>query len=168
MYESMHESMHEANPNRVLVENVHMDLYAPIGITPAEVLANAMREAGIIDKTTEINGENPIDLCSSFLEKKSNSQQFAKLTKLGNMLVKNRVITLQDLKIALRKQEKNPNLKLGNILIEMGACTKFDIQNCIDTQNQLREDLTKLDEYQDKINILRKKISSGISTREKL
>lgn len=156
------------NNNKTLVENIHMDLYAPIGITPAEVLANAMREAGIISKDTLINGENAIDLCSSFLEKKSNSQQFAKLTKLGNILVKNRVITLQDLKLALKKQEKHPEMKLGNILIEMGACTKFDIQNCIESQNQLRDDLSKIDEYQDKINLLRKKISSGISTREKL
>lgn len=154
--------------NRVYIENVHMDLYAPIGITPAEVVANAMRESGILDNETIINGGNPLDLCSSFLEKKSNSQQFAKLTKLGNMLVKNKVITLQDLKIALRRQGKHPEMKLGNILIEMGACSKFDIQNCIETQNQLREDLGKIDEYQDKIDLLRKKISSGISTREKL
>jgi hypothetical protein len=158
----------ETNHNEVFVQNVHMDLYAPIGITPAEVLANAMREAGILSKDTTINGEHAIDLCSSFLEKKANSQQFAKLTKLGNILVKNKVITLQDLKIALKKQEKHPEMKLGNILIEMGACTKFEIENCIESQNQLREDLNKIDEYQDKINLLRKKISSGISTREKL
>jgi hypothetical protein len=160
--------MEQDTYNQVVVENIHMDLYAPIGITPAEVLANAMRESGILSKDTTIDGKTAIELCSSFLEKKANSQQFAKLTKLGNILVKNRVITLQDLKVALKKQEKHPEKQLGNILIEMGACTKFDIQNCIESQNQLRNDLSKIDEYQDKINLLRKKISSGISTREKL
>ncbi len=151
--------------NIVTITGINMDTFTPLGITPAEVMANALRESGLITGATRIDDQSPVDLCSSFLEKKSNYQQ---LTKLGNILVKNKVITLQQLKDALAEQSRDPSKKLGNILIENGACTGQDIEKCIKSQNRIRDDIKKLDEYEDKISLLRKRISSGKNIRDKL
>lgn len=151
--------------NIVTITDINVDTFTPLGITPAEVIANALRESGLITNQTLINDKTPVELCSSFLEKKSNYQQ---LTKLGNILVKNKVITLQQLKSALAEQKRDPSKKLGNILIGSGACTKYDIENCIKSQNQIRDDIKKIDEYEDKISLLRKRLSSGQNIRDKL
>ncbi len=151
--------------NIVTITGINMGTFTPLGITPAEVMANALRESGLITEETRIDDQSPVELCSSFLEKKSNYQQ---LTKLGNILVKNRVITLQQLKSALAEQSKDPSKKLGNILIESGACTKYDIERCVKSQNQIRDDIKKLDDYEDKISLLRKRLSSGKTARDKL
>ncbi len=143
---------------QVTITGINMETFIPLGITPAEVLANALRESGLITNETLINEKNPVELCSSFLEKKANYQQ---LTKLGNILVKNKVITLQQLKEALAEQNQNSSKKLGNILIEMGACTKYDIEMCIRSQNQIREDIKNIDAYEDKISSLRRRLSKG-------
>ncbi|OGI01948.1 MAG: hypothetical protein A2Y25_02980 [Candidatus Melainabacteria bacterium GWF2_37_15] len=144
--------------DEVVITNINMDTFIPLGIKPAEVIANALRESGLITNYTQINGMNPIELCTTFIEKKSNYQQ---LTKLGNLLVKNKVITLQQLKDALATQNANPSMKLGNILISMGACSKFDIERCIKSQDKIREDIKKLDDYEDKVDLLRKRLSGG-------
>lgn len=150
---------------RVIIIDINMETFIPLGINPDEVIANALRESGLLAKDTKINEKNPIELCSSFLEKKSNYQQ---LTKLGNLLVKNKVITLSQLKEALYEQQQNSAMKLGNILIGIGACSKWDIEKCVKSQNQIRDDIKKLDEYEDKIGNLRKRLSSGRSSTDKL
>lgn len=151
--------------NIVTITGINMETFTPLGINPAEVMANALRESGLITSETRINDYTPVELCSSFLEKKSNYQQ---LTKLGNILVKNKVITLQDLKAALAEQNREPSKKLGNILIENGACTHYDIERCVRSQSQIRDDIKKIDEYEDKISLLRRRLSSGKSARDKL
>ena len=142
----------------IIINDLNIETFKSLGINPDEVIANVLRESGLIASETKINGKSPIDLCTSFLKKKSNYQQ---LTKLGNLLVKNKVITLAQLKEALTEQQKSPELKLGNILIQDGACSKFDIENCIKSQNQIRQDIKKIDAYEDKIDSLRKRLSSG-------
>ena len=103
------------------------------------------------------NDIEAVKLCNSFLAKKGNLKQS---TQLGNLLVKKKIITLQQLKDALSEQQQNPALKLGNILVSMEACTKFDIEKCIRSQNQIREDLEALDSYQDKISNIRNRLSN--------
>lgn len=142
----------------VVIQNINMDTFRSLGITPAEVIANALRESGLITSETLINETSPVELCTSFLAKKTNYQQ---LTKLGNLLVKNKVITLQQLKDALAMQAEDPKLKLGNILIQMGACSKFDIERCVKSQDKIREDIKKLNDYENKVDILRKRLSGG-------
>lgn len=142
--------------NLINIENINIDLFKPFGATPEEVVANALNEAGILTSDTRINDISAADLCNSFLHRKTN---FKQSTQLGNLLVKNKIITLQQLKDALHQQQIDPRAKLGNILIRMEACTKFDIERCINSQNQIREDLEALDSYQDKINIIRKRLS---------
>ena len=151
--------------NIVTITGINMDTFIPLGITPAEVMANALRESGLITGHTRIDDYSPVELCSSFLEKKANYQQ---LTKLGNILVKNRVITLQQLKDALAEQSRDPAKKLGNILIENKACTKYDIERCVKSQSQIREDIKKIDEYEDKISSLRKRLAGGKDSRDRL
>lgn len=149
--------------DEVVVKNINMETFNPLGINAAEVVANALRESGLITNATTINDQSPVELCSSFIDKKSNYKQ---LTKLGNLLVKNRVITLQQLKDALAEQSANPAMKLGNILISMGACSKYDIERCIKSQDQIRQDIKKLEDYEDKVDNLRKRLSGGRISNE--
>ncbi len=143
---------------QVVITNLNVETFRSLGINAAEVIANALRESGLITGETRINDLSVVELCSSFIEKKSNYQQ---LTKLGNLLVKNKVITLPQLKEALAEQASNPAMKLGNILISMGACSKFDIESCIKSQDKIRDDIKKLEEYEDKVDVLRKRLSGG-------
>jgi len=143
--------------NFLSLKNINIDLFKPFGAKPEEVLANALKEAGLLRPDTYINEIEAIQLCNNFLAKKAN---FKQSTQLGNMLVKNKIVTLQQLKDALLEQKKNPVLKLGNVLISMGACTKFDIERCINSQNQIRADLDALDTYQDKISSIRHRLSN--------
>lgn len=138
------------------VEGINIDLFKPFGVVPEEVLANALKEAGLLTNETRINDIEATKLCNSFLLKKSN---FKQSTQLGNLLVKNKIITLQQLKDALAEQKVNPALKLGNALVEMGACTKYDIERCIKSQNEIRQDLEALETYQDKISSIRQRLS---------
>lgn len=143
--------------NVLSVKNINIDLFKPFGVNPEEVLANALKEAGLLKQDTYINNLEATQLCNSFLIKKGN---FKQSTQLGNLLVKNRIVTLQQLKDALFEQKNNPALKLGNVLISMGACTKFDIEKCIRSQSQIREDLEALDSYQDKISSIRQRLGN--------
>lgn len=143
--------------NFLTIKNLNIDLFKSFGVNAEEVLANALKEAGLIKSNTYINDIEAGQLCNSFLLKKGN---FKQSTQLGNMLVKNKIITLQQLKDALAEQKKNPALKLGNILIAMEACTKYDIQKCIGSQCQIREDLEALDSYQNKISSIRHRLSN--------
>lgn len=149
----------------VTITHINMETFRSLGITAAEVIANALRESGLLTSETLINGIEPVRLCTSFIDKKANYQQ---LTKLGNLLVKNRVITLPQLKEALAIQSSNPSLKLGNILIEMRACTKFDIERCVKSQDQIRDDIKKLNDYEDKVDTLRKRLSGGKITNDRI
>jgi hypothetical protein len=141
----------------ISIKNINIDLFRSFGATPEEVLANVLKEAGLLRQDTSINDIEATQLCNAFLAKKGNLKQS---TQLGNILVKNRIITLQQLKDALLEQKKNPALKLGNVLISMGACTKLDIERCIRSQSQIREDLEALDSYQDKISSIRHRLSN--------
>ena len=143
--------------NFLSVKNINIDLFKSFSVTPEEVLANALKEAGVLTNETSINDIEAVKLCNSFLAKKGNLKQS---TQLGNLLVKKKIITLQQLKDALSEQQQNPALKLGNILVSMEACTKFDIEKCIRSQNQIREDLEALDSYQDKISNIRNRLSN--------
>ncbi len=142
--------------NYIIVKNVNIDLFKTFGVTPEEVVANSLKEAGVLKQDTYINDIEAAQLCNSFLAKKGN---FKQSTQLGNLLVKNKIVTLQQLKDALIEQKNNSALKLGNILISMGACTKYDIEKCIRSQNQIREDMEAIDAYQDKISSLRQRLS---------
>lgn len=146
-----------SEPNSISIKNINIDLFKPFGATAEEVLANVLNEAGVLKHDTYINDIEAIQLCNSFLARKGN---FKQSTQLGNLLVKHRIVTLQQLKDALAEQKANPALKLGNVLISMGACTKFDIERCIRSQNQIREDLEALDSYQDKISSIRNRLSN--------
>jgi len=148
---------------QVVITNLNIETFKSLGINSAEVIANALRESGLITNETRINDYSVVELCTSFLEKKSNYQQ---LTKLGNLLVKNKVITLQQLKDALAEQAANPAMKLGNILISMNACTRFDIERCVKSQDKIREDIKKLNDYEDKVDSLRKRLSGGNLTND--
>ncbi len=141
--------------NYITIFNINVELFKSLGASPEEILAHALNEAGLLNAETTINEMEATKLCNTFISKKGNYKQS---TQLGNLLVKSRIVTLQQLKDALMEQKANPALKLGDILIEMKACTGFDIERCIRSQSEIRKNLEEIDSYQDKISGLRKKL----------
>lgn len=55
-------------------------------------------------------------------------------TKVGDLLVKSGVITPEQLARALEEQRKVPNVKLGQVLVQLGFCTSQDVMGAISRQ----------------------------------
>jgi len=54
--------------------------------------------------------------------------------KVGDLLVKSGVITPEQLARALEEQSKVPNVKLGQVLVQLGFCSSQDVMAAISRQ----------------------------------
>src|SRR5690606_30490999 len=54
--------------------------------------------------------------------------------RLGELLVRNHVITRKDLSVAMERQSRDKSRRLGEILVETGALTQEDLRRYIQTQ----------------------------------
>jgi hypothetical protein len=127
--------------------------------SPEELVANALDEAGLLKYSTIINNILAKDLCKSYNAKKDNFQES---TKLGYLLVKNNIITHEQLNEAINYQRKNPNAKLGAVLINFNFCNIDDIEKFLMTQLQLREDINELDNFMQKIAIIKARLRENL------
>jgi len=57
------------------------------------------------------------------------------------LLITKNVISTDQLKEALEYQKENPDIMIGNILLNLQLCTLEDIEKCINAQSKLREDM---------------------------
>lgn len=141
------------------VTHINIDNFNPFGATAEELLAIALDEAGLISEVTKINNMPARELCKSLFNKR---ETYKELTKLGNILIKKHVISSEELQKALDYQRKHPESRLGNTLLALKICTIEDIERCLDIQNQIRDDMQKLDNFKNRIvnikNRLRKYI----------
>ena len=54
--------------------------------------------------------------------------------RIGDLLVKQGVITQEQLQRAIDEQSKVPGVKLGQILVQLGFCSKQDVMQAITRQ----------------------------------
>src|SRR6476659_1665714 len=102
----------------------------PFNATDEELLAGALEETGLMQNDTTINGRSAQIFYQSYCKKKS---LFQEATRLGSILVKEAIITNDQLKKALMKQQNNSK-PLGEVLLSMQLCTEQDIEQALHRQ----------------------------------
>jgi len=127
----------------ITIAHVHQDQWVnPFGATPPELVAAALEESGLLDQYTVINNKNAREFFQAYCQKRN---LFQEATKLGNILVKEGVLTTEQLNHALQTQAENPK-PLGEVLTELALCSAQDIERALERQKSIREDLYKLEQ----------------------
>jgi len=139
----------------IIISEINTSQFNPFAATDEELVANAMDQAGILTKNTRINGKLASDLCHNYYEKREN---YKKSTQLGNLLVKDSIISHSQLKEALEYQKKQPYKKLGDTLVELNYCTKEEISGQLKNQSTVRSNLKDLDLITGNVSYLNKDI----------
>jgi hypothetical protein len=118
----------------------------PFNASTEELLAGALEETGLMNKDTQINGRSAQDFYHSYCKKKN---LFQEATRLGSILVKEKIISDDQLKKALIKQQNNGQ-PLGEVLLSMQLCTEQDIEQALHRQKTIRDELFALEMAQAK------------------
>lgn len=127
----------------VTIANIRQDEWVnPFGATPEELIAGALDESGLLTDKTVINGRKAQGYFQSYTKKRS---LFQEATRLGTILVKEAIISNDQLNHALHIQA-NTGKPLGEILLAQMVCTQADIDRALDRQKAIREDLYRLEE----------------------
>ncbi len=121
--------------NGVKLTGIDTQSFNPFGATAEELVAIAINESGLMGDGTEINGIPAKTYCDSFYEKRLSYEES---NRLGRLLIKNLIITQNQLDEALGIQRQNRKLKLGQILINMNMCSKGDVTDSLSMQTTLR------------------------------
>jgi hypothetical protein len=145
--------------NEIVICNIDTEKFNPFGASPEELISIALDEAGLNQAETTINKVSSRELCKFFYDKRDN---YRELTKLGNILMKNSVISPQDLQSALEYQKLNPELKLGNAFLKLNLCSLEDIEASLDIQNQIREDMEELELFRRRIVNIKNRLRTYI------
>lgn len=134
--------------HEIKIVDVNVERFNPFNATAEELIANALDSAGLIKQSTTINDKPAKDYCRSFYDKGRN---YRDLTKLGSILLRSNVINHSQLQQALDYQKQNPNMKIGDILLDLNLCTEKDISQYLNTQCRIREDIDELTNAKSKI-----------------
>jgi hypothetical protein len=128
--------------SKIVLERLRNDSWVnPFNATAEELLAGALEETGLIQGNTLINGCSAQTFYQSYCKKKN---LFQEATRLGSLLVKEQIITEEQLKKALSKQQNNTK-PLGELLISLRFCTEQDIEQALSKQKTIREELYSLE-----------------------
>ena len=145
--------------NEVNLKDINTELFNPFGAMAEELITSAIDEAGLLLPDTTVNNKPAKDFLKSFFEKREN---YKESTKLGNLLVRNSVISSSQLQIALDYQRLHPALKLGDILIDFEICTIESIEKGLETQTKIREDIRELDNFKKRIIDIKSRLKKYI------
>lgn len=127
----------------VTISDIRQDEWVnPFGASAEELIAGALDDGGLMDGKTLINGKNAQVFFQSYCRKKN---LFQEATKLGNILVKEEVITADQLAQALQIQSESAK-PLGEVLIAMKLCVEQDIEQALERQKSIREDFYRLEQ----------------------
>lgn len=144
---------------KITVSQINIDNFNPFGATAEELIAIALDESGLISEKTKINTFFARDLCKSLFAKR---EAYKELTKLGNILIKKQIITVEQLKESLEYQRLHPESKLGNTLFDLNMCSVEEIECCLNIQNKIRDDIERMDSFKDRIINIKNRLSKYI------
>jgi hypothetical protein len=129
--------------NSITVNGIRQDEWAnPFGASPEELVASALEESGLMEKKTTINGRSAQGLFQTYCKKKS---LFQEATRLGSILLKEEIISREQLDQALAIQTRTGR-PLGEVLLEKRFCRESDIEMALNRQQAIREDLARLEQ----------------------
>lgn len=135
--------------------DIDTEKFNPFGATPEELVSIALDEAGLNKDSTTINECLARELCNSYFCKRD---IYRELTKLGNILLKNSVITKEQLTQALEFQKSQPDLKLGNAFLALNMCSLDDIEKSLNIQTQLRDDIEELEQFKLRVSNIKERL----------
>ncbi len=121
--------------NEIKLTNIDTKIFNPFGATAEELVANLINESGLMRKDTRINGIPAKEYCDSFYEKRAS---YKESTRIGSFLVRNDIISQNQLDEALVRQKQNRDLRLGQILVNMNVCSKDEIHHSLNEQTTMR------------------------------
>lgn len=127
--------------NRIIIEDVSEDKFNPFGAEAVELVALALSDNGLMNAETTLNGQSATEVLKEFFSKR---RVFQEITRLGYLLIQKDKISHNVLQEALDIQKKNKDIRLGEILINMGACAKEDIDSIIKSQKIKKEHYQRL------------------------
>jgi hypothetical protein len=139
----------------VIVERIDTEKLNPFGATGEELLAYALDDAGLLTPATVIDGRPAREYLEAFFRKRD---FYRETTKLGEVLVRGRAITSEQLTAALRLQAEHHDLKLGEALLEIGACSFEEIHRALEDQASIRGDLRDIDDHRAYIAAIRDRL----------
>lgn len=122
--------------NKVVICNISEDPFNPFEASPEELIAMALYDAGVTNDFTTLNGTPASEFLESFFQKRS---RYREATRLGKILIETGKISPKSIEKALTMQKKNPDLKLGQILLQISACTEGDIEDSLNEQQRRRK-----------------------------
>ena len=138
-----------------VVEGIGTEGSNPFSASLEEMLAAALDEAGLVAPETMINGRAAREWLESWNLKTS---RFREISRLGDLLLKRGVLTENDLGRALRLQEERGGLLLGEALVELGVCSRPEIEKILGTQVRLRDDMKDLVQFREKIETIKERL----------
>jgi hypothetical protein len=138
-----------------VVEGIGTEGSNPFSASLEEMLAAALNEAGLVAPETMINGRAARGWLESWNLKTS---RFREISRLGDLLLKRGVLTENDLGRALRLQEERGGLLLGEALVELGVCSRPEIEKILGTQVRLRDDMKDLVQFREKIETIKERL----------
>jgi hypothetical protein len=124
----------------IVISNVDTDKYNVFNASPEEILAYSLYEKSLLKESTSINGDPAMDYVMSYQRKRFAYQN---ATRVGQILIKTKKITGEQLERALEMQESDER-PLGEILVEAGYCTQNEVDNALKRQHLLREGMHEL------------------------
>jgi hypothetical protein len=139
---------------QVIIKGIRLDEWVnPFGATQEELVASALDDSGLMQSKTTINGKEANAIFQSYCKKKN---LFQEATRLGNILLKESIISQEQLTEALKIQMETGR-PLGEVLVTQNICTEADIERGLAHQQALREDLYRLEqEKENRKNIWRR------------
>lgn len=142
---------------KITVNRIREDGWVnPFNATAEELLAGALEETGLMQENTLINNQPGHVYYQAYCKKRN---LFQEATRLGSMLVKQKIISNMQLDRALAKQGLS-NKPLGEILLEMKICSQHDIDQALEQQKSIRAELYALEESRKRRQNLWKRILS--------
>lgn len=127
----------------VTVSHIRSDEWVnPFGATAEELLAGALDESGLLNTETRINNQSAHSFFQSYCRKKS---LFQEATRLGNILVKEAIITKEQLAEALQRQAESGK-PLGEVLTSESFCRQADIEHALARQKAIRDEFYQLEQ----------------------
>lgn len=129
----------------ILISGIRQDEWVnPFGATREELVASALDDSGLMQAKTTINGKDAQGFFQTYCKKKN---LFQEATRLGNILLKEEIISHSQLADGLKIQAETGK-PLGEILVSLNICREAAIQNALIRQQTLREELFRLEQAQ--------------------
>lgn len=140
------------------VQRIDADRYNPFLASEQELLAYALDDAGLVSAETAIDGRPAREHLQSFYAKR---ELYRESTKLGDLLVRQGVLTQIQLAAALKHQVNRPGVKLGEVVLGLGFCRIEDLERALEAQARIRIDLDDLAAYRSQISAIRERLRAA-------